>query len=632
LAVNRFEGHGIVITGAGQNLIAQNFIGTGTTGLLALPNGGSGVRVGGSPSNVIHSNVLSGNGESGLRIDTAGATGNVVWGNMIGVGADGSTQVANGESGVYILGASGNTIGPSGSAAENVIAYNNRHGVQVSTGSQNAIRENQIHSNALLGIELGSDGVTPNDAGDGDSGPNGLQNYPVLTLANTSATHTGISGTFDGAPNTTFEVQFYVSPTCDASGYGEGRRRDNDLSLTTNASGHALIQITDADPFGANPAGHYLTANVTSPSGDSSEFSACREIEPLPTLLLTGGETAGVLQINEGNPTAGPPTQAVTFFAQLSAPSALPVAVTYQTTDGTAQSPSDYLTLSGSLLFAPGETTKQLVVQTVLDADPETNETFTLSLGVPTNALRGQSVIQIVLKDDDGAEGPLSVSVADVGISEPRTGTRTAAFAVSLSDPAFHTVWVDYDTVDDTAKAGPDYTAASGQIVFQPGEATKTVPVYVLSDALCERMERFHLVLTNPQGAILGRGQGTARVADPGSLFTIAPCRLSDSRSGAGAFIAGELRTLKFTGSCRVPTTAVAVSANITVTEPKAPGFVEAFPADKIAPPTSVLNFVGGKTRANNAIVVLSPDGKATIKNVSNGTVHIIIDVNGYFE
>jgi hypothetical protein len=629
LAINRFEGHGIVITGPGSNFITYNFIGTGPSGLLALANGGSGVRIAGSANNQIFGNVLAGNGGSGLRLE-AGADGNSVLSNLIGVGADRTTSLPNGDSGIYVLGGSGNVIGD-GVDPGNVIAHNNTNGVQVSTGLRNKIRKNSIHSNSLLGIELGNDGVTPNDPGDVDTGANGIQNYPVLTLATTSATQTGVFGTFSGAPNATFPLDFYVSDSCDPSGYGEGTTHLGADSVTTNASGQAVIQISNGLLPPSTP-GRYLTATATSPQGDTSEFSACRRIDPLPILALTGGDIGGVLQIPEGNPTGGPPTQALTFLAQLSSLSALPVAVSYRTTDGTAQTPSDYLSLSGSLIFAPGETLKQLVVQTVLDNDPETDETFTLSLEPPTNAVRGQSQITIVLLDDDGVPGPLALSVDDVGVSEPHTGTRSVLFTVSLADTAFHTVFVDYSTLNGTATAGLDYIAASGQLVFQPGERTKTVPVNVLADAVRENKEYFYLVLANPQGAILGRQQGTATVADPGSFFTLTPCRLYDSRLSGGVFIAGELRTLTLPGSCKIPATAVAVSANLTVTEATAPGFIEAFPADQIAPPTSVLNFVAGKNRANNAIVVLSPDGKATIKNVSNGTVHVVFDVNGYFE
>ena len=172
LAINRFEGHGIVITGPGRNVVTYNFIGTGASGLAALANGGSGVRIAGSATNQIFGNVLAGNGGAGLRLE-AGADGNSVASNLIGVGADGTTSLANGDSGIYVLGGSGNVIDQG-----NVIAHNNANGVQVSTGLHNMIRNNTIQANGLLGIELGSDGVTPNDPGDLDTG---AQRIPELS-------------------------------------------------------------------------------------------------------------------------------------------------------------------------------------------------------------------------------------------------------------------------------------------------------------------------------------------------------------------------------------------------------------------------------------------------------------------
>src|SRR6185503_11921522 len=99
------------------------------------------------------------------------------------------------------------------------IAFNNGLGIAL-TGAANGvtIRVNSIHSNAGLGIDLGGDGVTMNDPLDADTGPNGLQNFPVIT----SVAAQLITGTFNGAPNTAFTLDLYSSPAADASGFGEG--------------------------------------------------------------------------------------------------------------------------------------------------------------------------------------------------------------------------------------------------------------------------------------------------------------------------------------------------------------------------------------------------------------------------
>jgi hypothetical protein len=97
---------------------------------------------------------------------------------------------------VFIFAAFNNTVGGASSAA-NTIAFNGGAGVPVagdaiSTG--NSILRNSIFSNALLGIDLGFDGKTPNDAGDGDLGENNLQNKPILTSAVTSSGSTTLKG------------------------------------------------------------------------------------------------------------------------------------------------------------------------------------------------------------------------------------------------------------------------------------------------------------------------------------------------------------------------------------------------------------------------------------------------------
>ena len=73
----------------------------------------------------------------------------------------------------------------------------------------NAILSNSIFGNTALGIDLGGDGVTPNHTGGLIIGPNGFQNYPVLTSAVGSATQTTIQGSLNGAPNTTYTIQFF---------------------------------------------------------------------------------------------------------------------------------------------------------------------------------------------------------------------------------------------------------------------------------------------------------------------------------------------------------------------------------------------------------------------------------------
>jgi hypothetical protein len=77
---------------------------------------------------------------------------------------------------------------------------------------------NQIYVTAELGIDLGGDGVTPNHSGGLITGPNGFQNYPVLSSATSSSNRTTIEGSLNGAANTTYTIPFFSNTTADRRG------------------------------------------------------------------------------------------------------------------------------------------------------------------------------------------------------------------------------------------------------------------------------------------------------------------------------------------------------------------------------------------------------------------------------
>jgi hypothetical protein len=123
-------------------------------------------------------------------------------------------------------------------------------------------------------------------------------------------------------------------------------------------------------------------------------------------------------------------------------------------------------------------------------------------------------------------------------------------------------------------------------------------------------------------------------------LFTVMPCRLVDTRSAAGprggpALVAGAIRSFPVTGGvCGIPSTAITVAVNATAVGSATQGYLTLYPGDAAGPPlTSTINFIAGKTRANNAIVRLATNGGTiAVKNGSAGSVHFVLDVNGYFQ
>jgi CSLREA domain-containing protein len=272
--------NGIQISGASAtgNLVQGNYIGTNVAGTAALGNSAYGVLIDGAPNNVIGgttagaSNVISGNTKEGVRIENAGSVGNLIQGNFIGTDAAGTGPLGNADGGVVVTnGASNNAIGGAPAGAGNTIAFNAFSGVTINgaTSTGNRVQGNAIFSNTDLGIDLGDDGVTPNDPGDGDGNPNHLQNFPVLTTAAPGLAT--ISGTLDSAANTSYTLELFASTTGDSSGFGEGQRFLGRSAVTTNGSGQAVYTLS----FPASIAvGEIITATATDPNGNTSEFSA----------------------------------------------------------------------------------------------------------------------------------------------------------------------------------------------------------------------------------------------------------------------------------------------------------------------------------------------------------------------
>lgn len=123
----------------------------------------------------------------------------------------------------------------------------------------------------------------------------------------------------------------------------------------------------------------------------------------------------------------------------------------------------------------------------------------------------------------------------------------------------------------------------------------------------------------------------------PGRFFTLPPCRLADTRtSGQGPVVSGITEAWPLHTSCGIPSTARAVSLNLTIVAPTDAGFLTLLAGDQPLPATSTINFRAGQVRANNAVIPLAANGDGTLGVFAsiggNGSVHVVLDVNGYFE
>ncbi len=279
---NNYGGIEIVDNETDGNEITGNYIGTDITGNLALPNE-TGIIVSSlSSGSVIDNNVISGNTTFGLVLTDA-TDSNFVVNNLIGTGANGTSGIGNGASGIAIgYGATNNTIGDTGQG--NTIAHNDAAGILIidNTTVNNKISSNSIYDNALLGIDIFPEGVNPNDAGDTDTGPNNLMNYPVINTANYNSTtgNTFISGTIDTQNPEHTNIEIFKSEPDPMFNHGEGKTYLG--NATPDSSGNWTIVVSGLS------ATDEITATATDENGNTSEFS-------LNTLTVAGVEETGFL-------------------------------------------------------------------------------------------------------------------------------------------------------------------------------------------------------------------------------------------------------------------------------------------------------------------------------------------------
>ena len=203
-------------------------------------------------------------------------------------------------------------------------------------------------------------------------------------------------------------------------------------------------------------------------------------------------------------------TRPFAFTVTLSAAYDVPVTVDYATANGTATAGSDYQAASGTLTFAPGETSKTITVLVNGDRLAEPNETFFVNLSSPTNATiaDGQGVGTIV--DDEPR-----ISISDVTKTEGKKNQTTLfTFTVTLSAAYDQAVTMSFRTADGTATTSDsDYVAKTGTLTFAPGETTKTITIDVKGDSKKEANETFYLDLFgNSSNSLFTKNRGIGTI------------------------------------------------------------------------------------------------------------------------
>jgi hypothetical protein len=204
------------------------------------------------------------------------------------------------------------------------------------------------------------------------------------------------------------------------------------------------------------------------------------------------------------------------------------VTVDYATSDDTAIAGEDYVTTSGTITFAAGETDQIIWVPILNDGLVQGNRQCRITLSNPgAGAVLGSRIIsRIRISDND--TGPyfdfaFNYTVEDVG---------SVHLGVHRGDDGGQPVTVEYVTVDGTALAGTDYEATQGTLSFQGDETFKEMAVVILNDGVNDADKRFQVQLSNASsGGVGSPALATVIVRDPTPVIFTQPTPANQSVS-----------------------------------------------------------------------------------------------------
>ena len=260
--------------------------------MQAIANDACGVEIVGGSGNQVSNNLISGSGGHGVRISSQNAILNDIVGNLIGTDVSGTMPIPNVDAGVEIDNASQNDV------IGNTIAFN-AAGVTIvdDMSVSNSISENSMFSNTGLGIDLGDDGVTPNDVDDPDVGPNNFHNFPVITSAEIVGMNIEITYEVPSvAPNVSFPifVEFFGA---------DADMQEGQTFVGMDVYTMPVPQMVSF-PVGSLTTTDFLVATAREVAGSSSEFSAPIDLEPV--IVEPNGD--GNESIAEATVLGSPPT------------------------------------------------------------------------------------------------------------------------------------------------------------------------------------------------------------------------------------------------------------------------------------------------------------------------------------
>ncbi len=275
---------GLVIETSTGDTFQNNLIGVGSDGATPIANDLA-VYITGQQNRFLD-NVISGNNKSiqvGVSSSTSTDYGNIFQGNFIGTDRNATLNLGNGFHGIYILKSASDTIiGGTNPGEANIIANNHAHGVSVyaDASQNNRISGNSFYNNSGLGINLGSDDtITPNNGTKDSAKANNDMDYPIFTTATISGTTLHVEGHVGSAANqSTFANATVEIYKVDDDGDTNGEGRWYLGTCSSDASGNIDCNITTS----LLAIGDYITATATDGRGNTSEFGPNQTVLQAP--------------------------------------------------------------------------------------------------------------------------------------------------------------------------------------------------------------------------------------------------------------------------------------------------------------------------------------------------------------
>ena len=335
---------------------------------------------------------------------------------------------------------------------------------------------------------------------------------PVLTIGDATV-HEGdgtavFTVTANAESSGTMTVDYATAD--DSATAGDDYTSTSGTLTLTAGQRTATIEVTVIDDTDEEPD-ETFKVRLTNPAGatieDDEGVGTIRDDDGTSPPPTTPSLRIGDATVDEGDGTA-------VFTVTANAESSGTMTVEYATADDSATAGDDYTSTSGTLTLTAGQRTATIEVTVIDDSDEEQDETFEVRLTNPAGATIEDDEGVGTIRDDDGTSPPPTTPSLRIGDATVDEGGGTAVFTVTANAESSGTMTVEYETADDSATAGDDYTRTSGTLTFSAGDRTATIEVTVIDDTDEEPDETFEVRLTNPAGATIEDDEGVGTIRD----------------------------------------------------------------------------------------------------------------------